>query len=129
MRVARKHWGWRTLFLATALSGVSARAQSSGALPDSIKAKRWAIENELQSVAVVNRKVMIPMRDGIRIPADIYVPKGADIKVPAIWVRTPYNFNYWDVQNGVPRDITAALTAVKRGYAYVGLQERCRVCA
>ncbi|MBP6772498.1 MAG: CocE/NonD family hydrolase [Gemmatimonadaceae bacterium] len=124
MRVARKHWGWRTLFLATALSGVSARAQSSGALPDSIKAKRWAIENELQSVAVVNRKVMIPMRDGIRIPADIYVPKGADIKVPAIWVRTPYNFNYWDVQNGVPRDMTAALTAVKRGYAYVDMQER-----
>lgn len=52
------------------------------------------------------------------------MPKGADIKVPAIWVRTPYNFNYWDVQNGVPRDMTAALTAVKRGYAYVDMQER-----
>ena len=43
---------------------------------------------------------------------------------PAIWVRTPYNFNYWEVQNGVPRDMTAALTAVKRGYAYVDMQER-----
>ena len=39
-------------------------------------------------------------------------------------MRTPYNFNYWDVQNGVPRDMTAALTAVKRGYAYVDMQER-----
>jgi hypothetical protein len=39
-------------------------------------------------------------------------------------VRTPYNFNYWDVANGVPRDMTAALTAVKRGYAYVDMQER-----
>ena len=39
--------------------------------------------------------------------------------MPTIVVRTPYNFNFWDVRNGVPRDMTAALTAVKRGYAYV----------
>lgn len=95
-----------------------------GGMPDSIKALRWATENELQSLAVVNRKVMIRMRDGIRIPADIYVPKDSTQKYPAIWVRTPYNFNYWDVQNGVPRDMSAALYAVKRGYAYVDMQER-----
>jgi putative CocE/NonD family hydrolase len=99
-------------------------AQGGAGLPDSIKAKRWAVENELQSAAVVNRKVMLTMRDGIHIPADIYVPKDASRKYPAIWVRTPYNFNYWDVANGVPRDMTAALTAVKRGYAYVDMQER-----
>ena len=39
-------------------------------------------------------------------------------------MRTPYNFNYWDVRNGVPADMTAALTAVKRGYAYVVQNER-----
>ena len=39
-------------------------------------------------------------------------------------MRTPYNFNFWDVRNGVPRDMTAALTAVKRGYAYVVQNER-----
>ena len=44
--------------------------------------------------------------------------------MPTIWVRTPYNFNYWDVRNGVPSDMTAALTAVKRGYAYVVQNER-----
>ena len=99
-------------------------AQRGGQLSDSVKARRWAIENELQSVATVQRKVMIPMRDGVRIPADIYHPKDASRRYPAIWVRTPYNFNYWDVQNGVPRDMTAALTAVKRGYAYVDMQER-----
>ncbi|MCC7194967.1 MAG: CocE/NonD family hydrolase [Gemmatimonadaceae bacterium] len=93
-------------------------------MPDSVKAQRWAVENELQSLAVVERKVMIRMRDGIRIPADIYHPRDASKKYPAIWVRTPYNFNYWDVQNGVPRDMTAALTAIKRGYAYVDMQER-----
>jgi uncharacterized protein len=41
-----------------------------------------------------------------------------------IWVRTPYNFNFWDVHNGVPADMTAALTAVKNGYAYVVQNER-----
>ncbi len=44
--------------------------------------------------------------------------------MPTIWVRTPYNFNFWDVRNGVPADMTAALTAVKRGYAYVVQNER-----
>ena len=99
-------------------------AQRGGPLPDSVRARRWAIENELQSLAVVDRKVMISMRDGVRIPADIYRPKDASQRYPTIWVRTPYNFNFWDVQNGVPRDMTAALTAVKRGYAYVDMQER-----
>jgi hypothetical protein len=115
------------LSLAVTLSGAvghPALAQRGGPMPDSVKARRWAIENELQSVAVVDRKVMIAMRDGIRIPADIYHPKDTTKKYPAIWVRTPYNFNFWDVQNGVPRDMTAALTAVKRGYAYVDMQER-----
>lgn len=106
-----------------ALPAAGAQGRGGG-LPDSVKARRWAIENELQSLAVVERKVMIRMRDGIRIPADIYHPKDASRKYPAIWVRTPYNFNFWDVANGVPRDMTAALTAIKRGYAYVDMQER-----
>ena len=43
----------------------------------------------------------------------------------SILVRTPYNFNFWDVRNnGVPRDMTASLDAVKRGYAYVVQNER-----
>ena len=44
--------------------------------------------------------------------------------MPIIWVRTPYNFNFWDVRNGLPADMRAALTAVKRGYAYVVQNER-----
>ena len=114
--------------LAVALIAVlpsrSLTAQGPGGLPDSVKARRWALENELESLAVVDRKVMIPMRDGVRIAADIYRPKDVGKKYPAIWVRTPYNFNFWDVQNGVPRDMTAALTAMKRGYAYIDMQER-----
>jgi hypothetical protein len=32
--------------------------------------------------------------------------------------------NWWDIANKAPRDTTAAITAVKNGYAYVLMQER-----
>ena len=64
------------------------------------------------------------MRDGVRMAADVYRPKNAAGKVPIVFVRTPYNFNYWDVRNGAPRDMTTQLEAVKRGYAYVEMNER-----
>jgi hypothetical protein len=86
--------------------------------------RRWRTEKELQSVAIVERKVLVPMRDGVRLATDVYRPKNATGKVPTVWVRTPYNFNYWDVRNGVPADMTNALTAVKRGYAFVVQNER-----
>lgn len=54
-------------------------------------AKRNATEKSLEEVAVVDRKVMVKMRDGKRMAADIYRPKGAG-KVPTIFSRTPYNF-------------------------------------
>jgi uncharacterized protein len=85
---------------------------------------RRELEGELQSLAVVERKVMMPMRDGVRLATDIYRPKNVTGKVPTIVVKTPYNFNYWDVRNRVPADMTAILTAIKRGYAYVGQNER-----
>src|SRR5438067_1627492 len=99
-------------------------AQQQSGLTAAEKQRRWDLENELQSVAVVDRKVMMPMPDGVRLATDIYRPKNATGQVPIIWVRTPYNFNFWDVRNGVPADMTAALTAVKRGYAYVVQNER-----
>ena len=87
-------------------------------------AERLELENELQDIAVVERKLMVPMRDGVRLATDVYRPRNASGKVPIVWVRTPYNFNFWDVRNGGPSDMTAALTAVKRGYAYVVQNER-----
>jgi uncharacterized protein len=98
------------------------------------QARRWQTERELESIAVIDRKLMMPMRDGVRLATDIYRPKNASGpnqpgpnqsgNVPIIFVRTPYNFNYWDVRNGLPADMTNALTAVKRGYAYVVQNER-----
>lgn len=91
---------------------------------EALRARRDSLERELQSVAIVERKLMIPMRDGARMQFDVYRPKNGGAKVPAIFVRTPYNMNFWDVTNGAPADMTAQLTAVKRGYAYVGANER-----
>ncbi len=99
-------------------------AQRGGALTPEQAQARWNTEKELQSLAIVERKVMVPMHDGVRLATDVYRPKNAAGNVPAVWVRTPYNFNYWDVRNGVPADMTAAITAVKRGYAYVVQNER-----
>ncbi len=89
-------------------------------------AARMATEHELQSVAIIERKVMVPMRDGKRMQADIYRPKDTSKKYPVLFSRTPYNFNYWDVDANAPRDMSAALTAVKHGYAYIEMNERGR---
>ncbi len=80
---------------------------------------------ELESIAIIDQKIMMPMRDGIRLATDIYRPK-TDKKVPIIFSRTPYNFNSWG--DGKQRTGTArrALEAVKRGYAYVVQNERGR---
>jgi len=99
-------------------------AQQRGAMTPEQAQRRLDIEKELQSIAIVDRKVMMPMRDGVRLATDVYRPRDASKKVGTIFVRTPYNFNFWDVRNGVPSDMTTALNAVKRGYAYIVQNER-----
>jgi len=97
--------------------------QRPGLTPEQV-AQRNQREQELQSIAIVDRKLMIPMRDGKKMAADVYRPKDLTKKYPTVFVRTPYNFNFWDVRNGVPRDMSNELDAVKRGYAFVEINER-----
>jgi putative CocE/NonD family hydrolase len=79
---------------------------------------------KLKEIAIIDQKVMMPMRDGIRLATDIYRPKG-DKPIPVIFSRTPYNFNGWG--DGEPRgNYQAAYEAVSRGYAYVVQNERGR---
>src|SRR5882762_2051790 len=113
-----------TSSIACAISIGVVRAQQGTSLTTEQREQRLQTEKELESVAIIERKVMVPMRDGVRLATDIYRPKNATGKVPVTWVRTPYNFNFWDVRNGLPADMKAALTAVKRGYAYVVQNER-----
>ena len=99
-------------------------AQGGAAVRDTVLvAKRDSLERELQAIAVIDRKLMIPMRDGTRMQFDVYRPKNV-AKAPAIFVRTPYNMNFWDVNLRAPADMTQQLDAVKRGYAWVGANER-----
>src|SRR5881628_2257926 len=109
--------------LAIAASPGSPGQGRGGSNPELV-AQRNALEQELQSIAIVERKLMVPMRDGKRMATDVYRPKDPSKKYPVIFVRTPYNFNYWDVRNGAPRDLSAELDAIKRGYAYVIMNER-----
>ena len=66
------------------------RAQQTP-LTQAQKDQRVQTEKELESAAIIDRKVRMPMRDGVRLATDIYRPKNAAGKVPTIWVRTPYN--------------------------------------
>jgi putative CocE/NonD family hydrolase len=111
------------LALIATFAATPAHAQP-GTLSAADRQKRLDTEKELQEVAIVERKVLVPMRDGVRLATDVYRPKGAAGPVPIVFSRTPYNFNFWDVKNGVPADQTTALAAVKRGYAYVIQNER-----
>jgi putative CocE/NonD family hydrolase len=121
MRTLQNHF-W--LALIACLATTNAIAQPAPAPDPQLVAKRNAIEKELESIAIIDRKLMIPMRDGKRMAADLYRPKGTSKKYPIIFVRTPYNFNYWDVKLGAPRDMTSELEAVKRGYIFVEMNER-----
>jgi uncharacterized protein len=105
--------------------GIPAFSQAPRNRPDpQLVAARDAMEKKLESIAVIDRKVMVAMRDGKKMAADIYRPKDPSGKYPGVFVRTPYNFNYWDVANGIPADMSRQIEAVQRGYAYVEMQER-----
>ncbi|MEZ4990236.1 MAG: CocE/NonD family hydrolase [Saprospiraceae bacterium] len=83
------------------------------------------IREKLEAIAVIDQKVMMPMRDGIRLATDIYRPKTEE-PVPVIFSKTPYNFNSWGNGEERTRTYERAYEAVKRGYAYVVQNERGR---
>ncbi len=80
---------------------------------------------QLEAIAIIEQKVMMPMRDGIRLATDIYRPKTEGL-VPTIFVRTPYNFNPWRDGELQTRGFRSIIEAVSRGYAYVVQNERGR---
>ena len=80
---------------------------------------------QLDEVAIIDQKIMMPMRDGTRLATDIYRPKG-DAQVPIVFSRTPYNFNTYGNGEMNERTLQTALSWVKKGYAYVVQNERGR---
>ena len=106
----------RILSFVLALCWTSSAVLGQTPTPDDVLKK-------LKEVAIIEQKVMMPMRDGVRLASDIYRPK-TDKKVPIIFSKTPYNFNSWgdgDMKSGTYQQ---ALDAVNRGYALVVQNER-----
>ena len=74
---------------------------------------------------IVLKDVMAPMRDGVRLAADIYLPAGAEGPFSVILERTPYDkrgTNHGDrtVRDPAPRSKPEIAAAFARaGYAYV----------
>lgn len=62
-------------------------------------------------------KVLVPMRDGINLSADIFFPKGERKNRPVILVRSPYNFE-------IPWNIVLYTHWLKHGYVVMFQNER-----
>jgi uncharacterized protein len=88
-----------SLLLAAAAGSLEAQAPA----PGSISPERFGVKPA--------RTLKVPMRDGVEIAVDVYLPDTAD-PVPAILTQTPY-----DRANGAWSGRTPRY--VKRGYAYV----------
>ena len=73
----------------------------------------------LERHAEAQKKVMVPMRDGVRLATDIYRPKEHSGKLPTVFWRTPYNFNKL-----AGTRLRFAHAAVAHGYAFVIQNER-----
>ncbi len=81
---------------------------------------------DLHRLAEIDRMVMVPMRDGVRLATEIYRPRNAEGPVPAIFWRTPYNFSPLPEPN-LERPsalLKFGLDAIERGYAFVVQNER-----
>ena len=61
------------IVVAVGAAATLAHAQQ-GTLTAEQRARRLDMEKELQSLAIVERKVMMPMRDGVRLATDLYFP-------------------------------------------------------
>ena len=83
---------------------------------------------DLETKSEIHRMVMVPMRDGVRLATEIYVPKDGDGPFPTIFWRTPYNFSHLRGSNPARPNamLKYALDAVERGYVFVVQNERGR---
>jgi len=71
------------LALVTAMS-IPAAAEP---LPANLPAAKYQVR--------LDKSVMVPMRDGVRLSTDFYFPEGLTGKLPVILMRTPYNKKKW----------------------------------
>jgi len=80
----------------------------------------------LEDASHIERAIMVPMRDGVRLATRVYLPKEAEGPVPAILWRSPYNISEKKEPNPDYSDanLKFALDAIEHGYAFVMQNER-----
>lgn len=99
--------------------GASAGAQIHR-VTDSVRAA------DLERLAERRDMLLVPMRDGVHLATEVYLPKDGDGPFPVIFWRTPYNFSplLGSNPNRPNARLKYALDAVERGYAFVTQNER-----
>src|SRR5690606_29038098 len=76
---------------------------------------------KFDAIAAAETMIMVPMRDGVGLATDVYLPKDEQGPFPVIFVKTPYNFNKL-----AGAQLEWGIEAVERGYAFVVQNERGR---
>lgn len=72
------------LFLLSGLLGYSFQEKGQG---QPVPAHPYAVRLE--------KSVMVPMRDGVKLSTDLYFPVGPEGRLPVIVMRTPYDKNFY----------------------------------
>jgi len=75
---------------------------------------------KFEAITEADTMIMVPMRDGVGLATDVYLPKG-DGPFPVMFVKTPYNFNKIDGTS-----LEMGIKAIEHGYAFVVQNERGR---
>jgi putative CocE/NonD family hydrolase len=94
---------------------------SASAAQDYLQWDESKLREELGRLAEATRKINVPMRDGVNLSTDVYLPKGSHSSLPTVFWRTPYNYN--KMSGG---RLLQAVYAVSHGYAFVIQNERGR---
>ena len=76
---------------------------------------------KFEALSTADTMIMVPMRDGVGLATDVYLPKDSEGPFPAIFVKTPYNFNRIE-----GAQLEWGIEALERGYAFVVQNERGR---
>ena len=71
------------LIVAFVMAAASAAAQTVPGGPYPRPAGQYEVD--------IERSIMVPMRDGVRLSTDVYRPKGVSGALPTILIRLPYN--------------------------------------
>ncbi len=75
---------------------------------------------KFRAISESDTMLMVPMRDGVKLATDVYLPKG-DGPFPVVFVKTPYDFN-----KITGSSLQMAIEAIEHGYAFVVQNERGR---